>query len=244
MPHPGPFSSGPAGGTPHRGTAAAGGGGGGGSGFGLTGRDFAALGLGGAGALSTFFGGNSSSDLDDVLRRVDTRSAGLDAQGEELVGLGTSGLQPALRFLTAITRGDPGAVGQATRPERARVIDQYDTARRAVAQFTPRGGGQTSAIAQSFTDEAGTLADIFATGRREGATALGQLSTRLAALGIQAEGLAGQNLSTLVQAYLSQDASARASSGAFGQSIGSLVGLMLFGPAGGAAGTAIGGALT
>ncbi len=220
-----------------------GGGGGGGGGFGLTGRDFAALGLGGIGALSTL-GGGGSGDLDDAIRRLGTSADTSSARGDELFDRGVSGLDPALRFLTAITRGDPGAVGQATQPERARVIDQYDTARRAITSFAPRGGGQTSTVARSFTDEAGTLSNIFATGRREGATALSQLSTRLASLGISAEGLAGQNLSTLVQAYLAKDAQKRASSGAFGMSIGSLVGLMLFGPPGGAAGSAIGNALT
>ena len=98
----------------------------------------------------------------------------------------------------------------------------------AIAQFTPRGGGQTSAIARSFTDEAGTLGDIFATGRREGATALGQLDTQLSALGIQAEGLAGQNLSSLVNAFLAQDEAARSSSEGFGEALGSLAGLLLF----------------
>lgn len=206
---------------------------------GLTTRDYVALGLGGVGALSTL-GGGASGDLDDILRRLDARTERQSAQGEELLSLGTSGLQPALRFLTAITRGDPGAVGQATRPERSRVIDQYDTARRAVAQFAPRGGGQTSTISQSFTDEAGVLGDIFATGRREGATALSQLSTRLAGLGLSAEGLANQNLSMLVQAYLRQDEQARASAGGFGEALGGLAGLLLFGPAGGAAGSFIG----
>ncbi len=202
-------------------------------------RDYIALGLGGAGALSTL-GGGASGDLDDILRRLDERSERQSAQGENLLSLGTSGLRPALRFLTAITRGDPGAVGQATQPERRRVIDQYDTARRAVAQFAPRGGGQTSTIAQSFTDEAGVLGDIFAKGRREGATALGQLSTRLASLGISAESVAGQNLSTLVRAYLTQDEQARRSAGGFGEALGGLAGLLLFGPAGGAAGSFIG----
>lgn len=203
-------------------------GGSGGSRFGgLTGRDFAALGLGGAGAL-TSLGGNTSPELDALLEQLRTLSASQSAQGQELGSLGATGLQPALRFLTAITRGDPGAVGQATQPERARVIDQYDTARQAIAQFTPRGGGQTSTIARSFTDEAGALGDIFATGRREGATALSELSTQLASLGIQAEGLAGQNLSSLVNAFLAQDEAARASSEGFGMSIGSLIGMMLF----------------
>ena len=219
-------------------------GGDGSSGFlGLSPRDWAVLGIGGGGALASL-GGGSSGDLDDILHTINARSGKQFAQGEDLLGQGQAGLQPALRFLTAITRGDPGAVGQATQPERRRVIDQYDTARRAISQFAPRGGGAVSAISRSFADEAGTLSDIFATGRREGATELGELSTRLAGLGIQAEGLAGQNLSTLVQAYLAQDAQARASSGAFGQSLGALAGLLLFGPAGGAASSAIGGALT
>ncbi len=206
----------------------------------LTGRDYAVLGLGGAGALSTL-GGGSSDDLDATLQKIGTRSDRLSAQGQDLSELGTTGLQPALRFLTAITRGDPGAVGQATQPERRRVIDKYDTARRAVAQFAPRGGGQTSVIAQSFADEAGTLADITATGRREGATALAQLSARLAGLGISAEGIAGQNLGTLVQAYLARDQQAGQRSASFGKALGSLAGLLLFGPAGAAAGNALGG---
>ncbi len=200
---------------------------GGGGGFGLTGRDYAALGLGGLGAL-TSLGGGSNPELDAALARIGTQSERLSAEGRELAGLGATGLQPALRFLTAITRGDPGAVGQATRPERSRVIDQYDTARQAIAQFAPRGGGQTSAIARSFTEEAGALGDIFATGRREGATALSQLGVQLKGLGIQAEGLAGQNLSSLVSAYLAQDAEARQSSEGFGEALGSLAGLLLF----------------
>lgn len=194
---------------------------------GLEPRDYGAIGLGGAGLLASL-GGGASGDLDDLLQRIGQHSEQVGAQGDDLLDLGTSGLQPALEFLTSITRGDAGAIGDATRPERTRVLDQYDTARKSVAQFTPRGGGQTSTIARSFTDEANTLSNIFATGRREGATALSTLGTRLAGMGINAKALEGQDLTNLVNAYLTQSAQEQQSSASFGESLGTLAGMLLF----------------
>ncbi len=192
-----------------------------------------ALALGGGGALASFLGSRGSSDdLDAVLRQLGTQATQQTEQGQDLLDLGTSSLQPALRFLTAITRGDAGAIGSVTRPERTRVLDQYDAARQSVAQFTPRGGGQTSAISTSFTDEANTLSNIFATGRREGATALSQVGAGLTRTGAGTTASGTQSLGSLVQAFLNQDAQARQSSGGFGEALGSLAGLLLFAPQG------------
>lgn len=119
--------------------------------------------------------------------------------------MGTAVTTPAVKYLTDILSSNPAAVMEATRQERGRVIDQYDTARRAIANFGPRGGGTTSTLAESRFDQAESLADITSSARRDAVSAAGDLGTRLTALGLTADQLASADINTVIRSILARE---------------------------------------
>ncbi len=156
------------------------------------------------------------------------------AKADELGGLSSQALAPVLDYFKAVAGGDPGALMAATEPERGRVIDQYDAARKAAVMAAPRGGGTTSALATSYISEADQLTDITSTARREGAAQLGNIGINLAGLGLSSEQLASADLDSVIRAVFGQmsiDAQKR------GQN------MQLWGDIGTAAGSILGGIL-
>ncbi len=156
--------------------------------------------------------GDGKGDVDEeeagavspYLKQLQGSSQGLRQQGQDLSGQGSQAMQPALQYLQQLLSSDPSQVQAATAPERGRVIDQYDAARRAVGQFSPRGGGTTSAMAESRISEADTLADITNTSRRE---AFGQsmaFGQALTGLGLTAEQLASADIEKIIDTILTQ----------------------------------------
>ena len=127
------------------------------------------------------------------------------SQGTELRTLGTEAIGPALKYLSDLVGADPQALMDATRQERGRVIDQYDTARRAISQFGPRGGGTTSALAESRFAQAESLADITSSARRDAVSNLSQLGPQLTALGLTADQLASQDINSIINAVLTRE---------------------------------------
>lgn len=119
--------------------------------------------------------------------------------------MGQAVTTPAVKYLTDILSSNPAAILDATRQERGRVIDQYDTARRAIANFGPRGGGSTSTLAESRFDQAESLADITSSARRDAVSAAGDLGTRLTALGLTADQLASADINTVIRAILARE---------------------------------------
>src|SRR5206468_3166454 len=99
-------------------------------------------------------------------------------QGQQLAGQGQAALAPVIAYLQALVGGDPQALNQATQPERARVLDQYDTARKAL-QFLPRGGGQAGAVMQAGSRAAGDIGSIIGGARQGAANTLGTLGQNL-----------------------------------------------------------------
>lgn len=126
-----------------------------------------------------------------------------DATGSKRMGQAVT--TPAVNYLTDVLSSNPAAILDATRQERGRVIDQYDTARRAIANFGPRGGGSTSTLAESRFDQAESLADITSSARRDAVSAAGDLGTRLTALGLTADQLASADINTVIRSILARE---------------------------------------
>ena len=163
----------------------------------------------GLGFLGGFFGGGddpegySKDNPEHEFRNLLRLNAGnlrRDATGTKRMGQAVT--TPAVNYLTDVLSSNPAAVMDATRQERGRVIDQYDTARRAIANFGPRGGGSTSTLAESRFKQAESLADITSTARRDAVTQAGALGTRLTALGLNADQLASADINTVIRAIL------------------------------------------
>lgn len=150
---------------------------------------------------------------------------------ESLSSQGQESIAPAQQYFKGLLSSNPSELMAATAPERGRVIDQYDAARQATAEFGPRGGGTNSAVAASRTQQASQLGDILATGKREAATASSSLGTTLAGLGMTAKQLQSADLNTILNSILTRegfDIEKRGQNaqaiGAIGEGIGSILG--------------------
>lgn len=182
------------------------------TGFGVGGPVGAAIG----GGLGFLFGGGGGGDDKPEgydpenpehqfrnLLRLNAGTLRRDATGSKRMGQAVT--TPAVNYLTDVLSSNPAAILDATRQERGRVIDQYDTARRAIANFGPRGGGTTSTLAESRFDQAESLADITSSARRDAVSAAGDLGTRLTALGLTADQLASADINTVISAILARE---------------------------------------
>lgn len=142
------------------------------------------------------------AELDPYLSKLTGGADRLTKQAGDLNASGSEALTPALNYLHNILSGNPANVMAATAPERGRVIDQYDTARKSIAQFGPRGGGTTSALAEGRMAEGAQLADITNTARREAFGEAGKMGMQLTGLSLSAEQLSTMNLDQVIQAIL------------------------------------------
>lgn len=147
-------------------------------------------------ALS-LFAPKDNSNVPGAIKNATTAATNLGTQGVATAAQGSEALAPVLHYLAAVTSGDPQALLQATMPERRRVIDQYDTARQA-AQFSPRGGGTSSAVVNANTREAGDLAALGGKARTEGMTTAAQLGAQLTGQGQQSQSASVSHLSNLL----------------------------------------------
>ena len=199
---------------------------------------------GGIGALiGGLFGGGDDKDKEKEKDDLDIsgdltqlRSNATDdrARGDALNQQGDLAMAPVLQHLQALVRGDEATTLAATKGQRGRVMDQYDAARRAAAQFGPRGGGQQQAIANSYFDQANQLSDITADAQTGAAQQLGQFATQLNAMGLASDQLANADLGTIIQAVLGQqniEAQKRGQNmdlwGGIGSAAGNIIGAIL-----------------
>lgn len=167
-----------------------------------------AMGAGGAAAgygLSKLGGGGDKDKNDPLagpLSQLGEASQQNRQDAQAFKGMGAEAIGPALQYLKALAGENPSALMDATRGERGRVIDQYDTARRSIASFGPRGGGSASAIAEGRMAEGSQLADITSSKKSEAVKLLSAIGPQLAGLGLNAEQLASQDLSTVIDMIL------------------------------------------
>jgi hypothetical protein len=170
--------------------------------------------------LISLFGNNPyKSRTEAGATQLQQLSAALGAQGKATAQTGTEALSPVLRYLMAVAGGDPSALLQATQPERGRILDQYDTARKNLMNL-PRGGGQAGAAAQLEVGKARDLADTTATARREGVSQLGQLGQNLLQFGGQEQAYSLQGLEGALQAFERLSAGQDAQLAGLGKALG------------------------
>jgi len=168
-----------------------------------------------SGGLWGLFGGGKKKPKDEQKDEQNPETADVTAlrqsseetgqQGEQLAGQGQEAIAPVLKYLKDVMGGDPSAALAATAPERGRVIDQYDTARRAAAQFGARGGATNAAIADSHFQEANQLSDITSTAKRDATAQLASLGTAVTGLGLSAKQLASADLQTVINAIFGRE---------------------------------------
>jgi len=188
---------------------------------------YAAIGLAGAASLPGLFAGNAAD-------QATTATAG-DLSGLASTAAGTSSaltsesqsaLNPVLKYYQGLLSGSPEQSLAATEPQVGRVIDQYDTARRSAAAFTPRGGGQASGNLQSRIAEASDISGTINSARSGAASALGNLGLGTASASAAQAGIAGNDLGTVLKTYLQQSQNSQQAASGFGSAVGSILGLL------------------
>jgi len=191
---------------------------------GITNKQWTGLGFGAASFLPMMFGGGGNdTDISRAIGDLQNSSTRLQGTAKETGAQGSTLLNPAIDYLKAIVGGDRQAIMAATMPERRRVIDQYDAAKKSIAEFAPRGGGTAGAVATLNANQAGDLAQVGAQARTQGVNTAGQLGASLKSLGVGAEGLASQNLNTILQTYIQKGQQQGQSAASLGEGLASLV---------------------
>lgn len=183
------------------------------------------------GTATTPGAGTGATDATAALTQTATDAG---ARSKQLGAAGDQSLQQVVDYYSKLLTGNADAIAQATQPERARVIDQYDTARDAIAKFSPRGGGTTSASAYSRIAEANELADVTGRARQGAAPALAQIGQAEQGLGLSAAQLQSSDLTTLIQKTLAErglDLQSRgqnlATVSGLGETLGTILGMIL-----------------
>jgi len=107
-------------------------------------------------------------------------------EAKRLLPKGEESIEQALSYYLPLLSGDRQAMMEAMGPEVNQIVSQYDTGRRAAAEFTPRGGGRTTALAELPFRKAGAITSLLQ-GARPGAAkavsdigfGVGDLASRL-----------------------------------------------------------------
>jgi len=161
------------------------------------------LGTGATLASSAFAGGGGSiaGDVSGIKGQAGKQLT----EGQTLASKGQSDIAPVLQYFKQLMSGDSGQILAATQPERSRVIDQYDAARKSAGAFTPRGGGQASTQQESRAREASDLANITAGARKDAAQGLAAIGTHEQDTGLAMQQQAQQQLAQLLGPTLQQN---------------------------------------
>jgi len=170
-------------------------------------------------------------------------SQGLLGQGAGLADEATSALAPLLKQLQKLISGDEGATNEAIQPQARAIIENYNTARRSLAEFAPRGGGSASASAESRFKEAGDISSLRSQVRTSAISELSQVAGQELSAGTALEETGLSGLVNLVQEAIQSKGQNAGLWGKIGAGVGGLIGFMVAGPVGAAAGAKLGGKL-
>jgi hypothetical protein len=175
-----------------------------------------------------FGGGQNDADVSKAIGGLDQSSKRLTATATQTAGQSNELLNPAIDYLKAVLGGDRQAMLQATMPERRRVIDQYDAAKKAIAEFAPRGGGTAGALANLNASQAGDLAQVGSQARGNAVNQAGILGANLKGASIGAEGAASADISKILDTYLQQGQQQGQSAADIGMGLAGLIGSIFF----------------
>lgn len=169
----------------------------------------------GVGAIGGFIGGLFKKKKSDKKIEGGTDPGALQTslanRGKQLQGKadvqqeeGMNALNTSLDYYGDILGNDAGAAMDATKAERGRVIDQYDTARQSIAEFGPRGGGTTSALANSRIQQGNQISDIGANQKAQAAQATADIGATIAGIGMTQEQIASADINAVIDSMLAQ----------------------------------------
>lgn len=114
----------------------------------------------------------------------------MSARGKSDLGTGEKMLQAPANFWQTLLSGDRTAMTSTLAPEISTVSSQYQAARKAASEFSPRGGGRTSDLSESRFKEGGDIQKLFEQGRVTAADKVTDISKIYSALGLSETGTA------------------------------------------------------
>lgn len=180
--------------------------------------------LGAMAAAPSIVGMFSGGDADKQINELAGLNTALGGEAKQTSEMGTSVLGPAVDYLKSLAGGDRQQMLAATMPQRRRVMDQYDAAKKSIAEFAPRGGGQASAMINLEANKASDLSMLGAGAQRDAVTESAQLGTALKQTSLGAQGQQGANLNSQISAILQQAQTKGMSAAGLGEALGMLFG--------------------
>lgn len=185
------------------------------------------VGLGAAGAVLPALFGSGGADYSGILKDLGNVNTQQEASATTADRNSQDLFAQVLPYLKAVTSGDRQAILNATMPERRRVIDQYSTAKKALAEFSPRSGGQAAAMADQATKEAGDLSLIGANARTQGMQDATNLGVNFAGQAQQGRAAVASNLNAMAQITSLQAQQRAQAAGGWGNALGMLAGMVI-----------------
>lgn len=185
----------------------------------------------GNGPWETFGLGGSSSTTD---RKAELSTSGsLQTQGNALgkagagtLASGTQGMQSVMNQLQKIMGGGQAGL-EAVAPEVNTVASQYQGARKAAAELSPRGGGRTSTLANEPFAEMGDIQKMMFGEQSKARGQAGSLAGQMASLGLNEESLASTDWGNVANIAQNHATATSANMEATGQGIGSMLAMMM-----------------
>ncbi len=176
-----------------------------------------------AGAAGLLLGGGNKDPYTGTISNLNKSYDTSADLAKSLQGQSQEMLTPASQYIKALISGDRQALLQATQPERRKVIDQYSAAKKSIGEFAPRGGGQSTAMANLASNQAADLSGITA-GARAGAVGEG-LKTGLAESqqGIYSQQVGNQALSGVLQGLKQEQQQKSDTGSAWGKILGGVL---------------------
>lgn len=203
--------------------------------------------IGAAGTIGgALLGGHKSSSENTALQglsdltNVEAQAGqqGLKWAGPELRSA-TGDLGAVSKFLTPLVAGNRTAAMQAAAPQVNSILSQYDTAKKSISEFSPRGGGTNSQLANMPFQESGAITNLLAGERTNASQSLANLGGTEGALAsslLPRDSGAG---SSLLNYALGNKAQQGQMWGSIGTSLGTLLGGMFNNSGGGGGSTDI-----
>lgn len=103
-------------------------------------------------------------------------------------------LEQPINYFSKLLSGDRQSMLSAVAPEVNSIVGQYDTAKRAAAQFSPRGGGRIQQLENLPYQQQGQITGLLEQVRPEAAQALTKISGMLQQLGIDESALGASEI--------------------------------------------------
>jgi hypothetical protein len=139
----------------------------------------------------------------------------------------TRDMQSIMSQLQKIMGGGQPAL-EAVAPQVNTVASQYQSGRRAAAEFAPRGGGRTAALSDTGFKEMGDIQNMMFGEQGKARGQAGSVAEAMANMGLAETGTgvaATQSAADIASGHMQQAAQTDA---ALGQGIGQMLGMMMF----------------